>query len=242
MRLLDVTGDGELAAGAVADCLARDGLVMIRRGSVSEVRALLAGWTEPFTHPHDREPGLTVITPDRRVDSAAGGVGFTRAPLLPHTDRSLQPEPPCVLAAVMVSPAAAGGHTLLTDGAAILRTLQHFHPLPAISRLRLRAATGDQVPIFVVREGLARIRFRDDPLATPWTDGDPSIVTALSDLISTTTRSLPLVAGDGYVLHNHRYLHGRSSFAGRRQVARLLAKVTCPRMTWLNRGFRVADA
>lgn len=240
MRLLAASGHAELAWDAVADHLARDGLVMIRQGSVSEVRALLTGWAEPYTHPHDHEPGLTVITPDRRVDTTAGDAGFTRAPLLPHTDRSLHPQPPSVLAAVMVSPAAAGGHALLADGAAVLGTLRRIHPLTTIGRLQLRTASGDLVPIFVIRDGLVRIRFREDPLATPWTDGDRSIVAALRESISAATRSLPLSAGDGYVLHNHRYLHGRSSFAGHRQLARMLASVTCARLSWLNQGFRVA--
>lgn len=240
MRLLAASGHAELARDAVADHLASDGLVMIRQGSVSEVRALLESWTEPFTHPHDHAPGLTVITPDICVDTTAGDAGFTRAPLLPHTDRSLHPQPPSVLAAVMVSPAASGGHTLLADGAAVLGTLRLVHPLTTIGRLRLRTARGGMVPIFAIREGLAKIRFRDDPLATPWTDGDQGIVTALRESISTATRSLPLSAGDGYVLHNHRYLHGRSSFAGHRQVARMLASVTCARMSWLNQGFRLA--
>lgn len=98
------------------------------------------------------------------------------------------------------------------------------------------------MPTFVVREGWTKIRFRDDPLATPWTDGDRDIVAALRESISVATRSLPLSAGDGYILHNHRYLHGRSSFAGHRQLVRMLASVTCARLSWLNQGFRVADA
>jgi alpha-ketoglutarate-dependent taurine dioxygenase len=242
MRLLAASGSAELAQDAVADHLARDGLVMIRRGSVSEIRALLTDWAEPYAHPHDHEPGLTAITPYPRVDTTTGDAGFTRARLLPHTDRSLHPEPPSVLAAVMVSPAASGGHTLLADGAEVLRTLRRVRPLAAVSRLRLRTASGDLVPIFVVREGLARIRFRDDPLATPWMDGDRGVVAALRESISAATRSLPLSAGDGYVLHNHRYLHGRSSFTGHRYLVRILASVTCARLSWLNQGFRVADA
>jgi hypothetical protein len=141
-----------------------------------------------------------------------------------------------------VSPAAAGGHTLLADGAAVLGTLRRVHPLTAISQLRLRTTSGDTVPILVVQEALARIRFRDDPVATPWTDGERGVVAVLRKSILAATRPLPLSAGDGYVLHNHRYLHGRSSFAGHRQLARMLATVTCARLSWLNQGFRVADA
>lgn len=243
MRLLDATGDAELTWEGVADHLASQGLVLIRQGSVGAVQALLAGWTGPATHPHDNHPGLTVITPDRRGRGTADNAGFTRSPLLPHTDRSLQPEPPSVLAAVMISPSAIGGQTLLADGAGVLTALRYSHPPAVVDHLCLRTANGETAPIITIRAGLVKIRFRDDQMAAPWSaGGDQRVVATLRDSISAATTSLPLSAGDGYLLHNHRYLHGRSGFAGHRQVARMLAMVTRDRLTWLNHGFRVADA
>ena len=41
----------------------------------------------------------------------------------------------------------------------------------------------------------------------------------------TAPRVLRMEAGCGYVLHNHRVLHGRTAFAGPRTAVRLLANV-----------------
>lgn len=72
MRLVTASGDEELAWEAVADRLADEGMVMIREGSVDEVKALLAGRTEPYQHPHDAKPGLTVIVPGPSCGSRDG--------------------------------------------------------------------------------------------------------------------------------------------------------------------------
>jgi hypothetical protein len=242
MRLLDATGAVELAAHRIADQLARDGLILVRRTSVEAVRALLAGWTAPVGHPDDHETGVTHISPHGCRAPRAGGAGFTRAVLPPHTDRSLQPEPPSVLAAVMVAPATSGGEALLADGAAVL-TLMRRRWSPAVTdRLRLQTADGAAVPVVATRGCLLRIRFRDDELATPYSDANPADVGALRDSITAMTRSIPLRAGDGYIIHNHRYLHGRSSFRGHRTLARMHATVTCPRLAWLNEGFQGASS
>lgn len=238
--MLDATGAVELGAHSIADQLARDGLVLVRRGSVEAVRALLADWTAPVEHPDEHEAGLTRIGPCGGMSQ--GGAGFTRVALRPHTDRSLQPEPPSVLAAVMVEPAVSGGDTLLADGAAVLRVLRR-RCLPEVGdRVWLRTADGAAVPVVARRGGLVRIRFRDDGLARPFSDWGPAEVAALRESISTVARSVPLRAGDGYIVHNHRYLHGRSSFRGRRTLTRMLATVKCTRLAWLNEGFHDASA
>jgi hypothetical protein len=225
----------------VGDYVARDGLVMIRQGSVEGVRALLAGWTEPVRHPHDREAGLTIVTPQPTPDGFEGLTGFTRARLAPHTDRSLQPEPPSLLAAVMISPAVSGGHALLVDGAQVLAGLRRSFTHATIGNLRLQPADGNAVPVVLASNGLARIRFRDDRIAVPASaSDDQQVVDALRDLVAAATTSVRLGPGDGYIVHNHRYLHGRSSFAGDRRLGRMLAKVGRHRLAWLNQGFRIA--
>jgi hypothetical protein len=86
------------------------------------------------------------------------------------------------------------------------------------------------------------IRFRDDELAAPSSEGEFGDVLALRKAISRVTRSIPLQTGDGYILHNQRYLHGRSSFRGDRTLARMLATVTTDQFAWLNEGFLRANA
>jgi hypothetical protein len=64
------------------------------------------------------------------------------------------------------------------------------------------------------------VRYRADglvkfsPEVTPW-------LPLLRDVIDRHTISLALEPGHGYVLHNHRWLHGRTAFTGNRVMHRL---------------------
>src|SRR5258706_11534855 len=93
--------DVELSGDDVAESLANHGLVMIREAGAGEVRDLLARWAVPVRHPHEREPGLTIVSPRSGSADADGLAGFGRSGLVPHTDRSLDPDPPSLLAVVM---------------------------------------------------------------------------------------------------------------------------------------------
>lgn len=240
MRLHMAACDVELSVGDVVEGLANQGLVMIREAGASEVRDLLARWAVPVRHPHEREPGLTIVAPRLGSNDANGLAGFGRSGLVPHTDRSLDPNPPSLLAVVMLSP-GDGGDGLLVDGARLLATLCRSFGRSAVGSLRLRTRDGTTVPVVQAVEGLERIRFRADRLASLYSDsGHAAVVKAWQQQVSQPTL-LRLGVGDGYLVHNHRYLHGRSSFTGPRRLARFLAKIDDGhRLAWLNKGFRVA--
>jgi alpha-ketoglutarate-dependent taurine dioxygenase len=243
MRLLGAETGSDLGEADLGEAIARDGLVLLRNATVAEVRTLLSRWTEPVGHPHDVETGLTVISPRPDGDAANGLAGFTRGPLAPHTDRSLDPEPPSLVVTVLDLPGASGGEALLVDGARVLATLRRSFDPVAIAGLRLRTADGATVPIVETTGGLTRIRYRADPVARPHSvTGDRRLLAALDELIA-TPMVLRLDAGDGYLVHNHRYLHGRSGFTGARRLTRMLARLTADHQhAWLNRGFIDAGA
>lgn len=234
----------ELTTEEVADCLGRDGLVIFRQGTPQQLTALLTGWTQLVAHPHDATPGVTVIDPHSPRGWAADEVGFTRSHLPPHTDRSLQRDPPSLLVALMVTPAPSGGETLLVDGARVLTELRRSFDDAAIADLVLRTSVTRTTDVHIVQvgNGLVRLRLRDDGVAAPVsTDGRRDLVSELRRLITTATMRVRLAPGDGYVLHNHRYLHGRTAFAGDRSMIRMLARVDDGHpCSWLNRGFRDA--
>lgn len=238
MRLLGAETGSDLGEADLGDALTRDGVVLLRNATVAEVRTLLSRWTEPVRHPHDLETGLTVIAPMPDADGTVGLAGFTPGPLAPHTDRSLDPEPPSLVVTVLDLPAASGGEALLVDGARVLATLRRSFDPVAIAGLRLRTADGSSVPIVETTGGLTRIRYRADPVARPYSvTGDRRLLAALDELIA-APRVLRLGVGDGYLVHNHRYLHGRSGFTGTRRLTRMLARFTTDhRHAWLNRGF-----
>lgn len=245
MLLVQVGSKVEVRPELLPGTLARDGVVLIQQGSVAEVGALLHGWTVPVDHPHQLVEGFTFITPRARPDVADNEAGFTDLPLSPHTDRSLHVQQPSVLATLMLAPARAGGSATLVDGAQVLTMLRHWAEDTAIASLRLRTTTGHPgPPVIGFTPGYARIRYRDDRIAHPHsTDGHTDLVADLRRLITAAARSRHLGAGDGYLLHNHRFLHGRTAFTGDRSLARFLARVDSDHpYAWLNRGFSIASS
>ncbi|WP_444947438.1 TauD/TfdA family dioxygenase [Micromonospora ureilytica] len=214
--------------------LARDGVVLIQEASVVEVRALLDRWTVPVGAPRLRTG-----------DGDKNEAGFTELPLLPHTDRSLHAQPPSVLATLMLAPARAGGSATLVDGSRVLTLVRHRAEDATIAELRLREAAGRSGPPLVeFTPGHARIRYRDDRVAGPYSaDGRTDLVAEFRRLIVDTTRSLHLGSGDGYLVHNHRFMHGRTAFTGDRSIVRFLARVNSDHpYAWLNRGFPFASS
>ncbi|MEV6373588.1 TauD/TfdA family dioxygenase [Micromonospora musae] len=245
MRLLEAGHSAEIDADQVPFALARDGLVLVRRGSVEQVQELLDHWTEPADHPHQSAHGLTIIFPRPPPIIGSNEVGFSEAPLTPHSDRSMAEEPPSLLAAVMEVPARAGGEAVLVDGARLLARLRLTFDDAALAGLQLRPGNGGGGPCVFERHGrLTRLRYRDDQVASPYCDSGKGDVTAvLRRLIAAATTSVRLAAGDGYLIHNHRILHGRAAFMGDRRLARLLANVHGDHpYAWLNRGFRLASS
>ena len=245
MRLTEAGHGVEVDPGLLPATLARDGVVLIQQGTVAAVRALLERWTVPVSHPHQAADGVTAIAPRTRTDAGENEAGFTYLPLSPHTDRSLHAKPPSVLVALMLAPARVGGSATLVDGAKVLGLLRRRADDAVIAGLRLRTASGDHgPPVVEFLPGHARIRYRDDRIASPHSDdGRTSLVSELRRLISVTTRSLELGVGEGYLVHNHRFLHGRTAFTGDRCLIRFLARIKSDHpYAWLNRGFPIASS
>lgn len=246
MRLLTAGCSAEIGPDSLVATLALDGVVLLRQADVHDVRTLLGWWAEPVSHPHQAAEGLTVIAPGEVPTRSTGNeAGFTSRGLPPHTDRSGHSQAPSLLATVMVSPAPPGGRALLVDGAAVLANLRRQFDEPAIAGLRLRTQDGGlATSVFEFDGDLIRIRYRDDPVARPANAaGREDVVARLRRLIVAATTSRPLRAGDGYILHNHRFLHGRTGFTGGRRLVRLLAKVKDSHpYAWLNRGFSSAGS
>lgn len=242
MRLLNARDLAPIEIEHLLTNFARDGMVLLHEASVDDVEALLCRWTEPVDHPHQLVEGLTVITPHHRFEGAESEAGFTWSSLHAHTDRSLQAEPPSVLAALMTSPSPSGGATTLVDGARVLIRLRRHFDDGALADLRLTPADGSaERPVVDMAAGLTRLRYRDDGIAAP--RGGPNVLSQLRRLIVEETVTLELAAGDGYLVHNHRFLHGRTAFTGGRLLVRFLARVTPDHpYAWLNGGFSIANS
>ncbi|MFD7121048.1 TauD/TfdA family dioxygenase [Streptomyces sp. NPDC059922] len=178
-------------------------------------------------HPDSDVHGVTVIA--AREDSASGALaaGFTRAALAPHTDRADVPIPPPVLVNLCTVEADAGGESIFVDGAAVHRLLAAQAPeaLCALSQPNAVAYGRTHVytgPVFEPMDNGRRLRLR----IWPWQMGrfSRAAEAALDELqrgIVAQTLTVRLEAGQGYVIDNHRWLHGRLAYIGDRVMLRI---------------------
>jgi alpha-ketoglutarate-dependent taurine dioxygenase len=169
--------------------------------------------------------GVTVIT-----DTQATGPGyaaFTGARLIPHTDGTSLPHPPGLLLLTCQQPASQGGNTLLADAARITAALARQHPdaLRALSAPRAAcfgAAGGHLGPVCEpAGPGRARIRLRLDDLAMFSAEAGP-IIPLLRDVITQHLHTIELRTGQGILVSNTRWLHGRDRYTGPRIMLRML--------------------
>ena len=169
--------------------------------------------------------GVTVITDTGTAEP--GYAAFTGAELIPHTDGTSVPDPPGLLLLTCQQPASRGGNTLLADAAQITETLAVQHPaaLRALSAPRAAyfgAAGGHLGPVCeLAGPGRARVRLRLDDLAMFSADATP-LIPLLRTVIAQHQQTIHLDAGQGLLVSNTRWLHGRDSYTGPRVMLRIL--------------------
>jgi len=169
--------------------------------------------------------GVTVITDTQTTDS--GYAAFTDAELIPHTDGTSMPDPPALLLLTCQQPADHGGTTLLADAARITKTLAEQHPaaLRALCAPRAAyfgAAGGHLGPVCEsAGTGRTRIRLRLDDLAMFSADATP-VIPLLRAVITQHVDAIQLRAGQGLLVSNTRWLHGRDRYTGPRVMFRIL--------------------
>ena len=209
----------------VAAQLRDQGLVTF--SGIADRAALVAVARRLMTiRPHrDAGPdGVTVIADTQT--GAAGYAAFTDAELVPHTDGSSVPDPPGLLLLACQRPADEGGTTRLADGARIVGTLAERYPAALRSLSAPRAAffgaaggSSASLPASWTRAG-----------AHPAPAGRPGLVLRPRDccdpaagaVITGHLETVRLRPGEGLLLSNTRWLHGRDRYTGRRIMLRIL--------------------
>jgi hypothetical protein len=143
-----------------------------------------------------------------------------------------------VVAVLIEQAAPQGGQSLFADTRTLLLSAG-----PSFRSLVLDAGSAGTYPVFELRAGLGRIRYRDDELARPRAIiGRDRVALAALRALTTRALALTLAAGDGYMVHNHRVLHGRTAFRGYRRATRILADIRPgDPYTWMNDGFQLGD-
>lgn len=212
---------------AVAE-LARVGLVLLEWvDGVTALRSAASGLFAVAAHRDSGADGVTMIADRGRLATMPGMAGFGAAALPVHTDRSGVAEPPALLMTVCLRSADTGGEALLVDGQAVYEDLAEHDPaaLDALSTPRsvlFGSAGGHLGAVFTpTAAGRVAVRLRRDGLVR----FSPSVARALPALdaaLDRHTRAVRFSAGEGYLLDNHRWLHGRRGFTGPRVLGRVL--------------------
>lgn len=222
-ELVDLSDRNQDVQGA----LTREGLVIFE-GVASREQFLDLATTlgDVVAHRDSESDGAThiAVAGQQMVD---GYLGFSNGALFPHTDRSSMREPPDLLLFWCETAAPTGGDSLFVDGLELFEKLQENHPaiLEALCSEQSVVFRGEDgyLPgsVFSLAQDRAQIRFRLDRLGFFSSEVAASLP-VLKVMIETLTQSVRLRDGEGYIVQNRRWLHGRRSFTGSRSCYRLL--------------------
>ena len=190
---------------------------------------LARGLAALYPHPDADPDGLTLLHA-RESGETLGKRGFSDAELLPHTERSCTTVPPHLLMLVCLTPGLHGGETLLIDGRSVAEDLARTEPeswrvLSGPRTAYFGGAAGHAGSIFEpLSSGRWMIRLRLDELVRFAPQTLPHVA-ILRKVIGRHTKTLLLEPGQGFILDNTRWLHGRRSFQGPRTMLRALGEL-----------------
>lgn len=216
--------------GDLLSLLAEQGIALVDRISAARLLPLVSSLGVVVPHRDSDVNGITALE-DRGVAFGNGLLGFTSCALEPHTDSSGLLQPPELVFLVCGRAAASGGECILVDGLAIHDDLAISAPdaLKALSEPRcvfFGGANGHLGSVFApYGDNQITIRFRSDELAR----FGPAASRALPEFRAAIRRHMKVInlhPGQGYVLCNHRWLHGRRAFVGRRIMFRIHANTS----------------
>ena len=206
--------------------LVRSGAIFLK-GIADEAAALKFAHRIGTIRPHrDSQPnGVTRVAPAPK--GGVGLMGFSDEGLFPHTDRSVLSSPPCLLFLWCERAAERGGESLLVDGKRVYERLKRFNPAAFQSLTKSRSAVfasdGNYLPSAIfetIGDDRVRLRFRYDSLLY-MTSELAEALPVFRGLVDATVMHFKLKAGQGYLVQNTRWLHGREPFQGDRQYGRI---------------------
>lgn len=204
------------------------GIFTFTAASAEEFHREITKLGRMLPHRDADEQGVTVIEYTPCLSGKPGYQAMGRQALEPHTDSTGKAHPPRSVALFCESAAGAGGEALFIDGHQVYNVLCERHPevLRALSEPESAVfRSGDSSFVGSVfsrnANGSLQIRFRSDNLGYYSSEAAAHLVT-LHRLLASHVWTLGLRPGQGYLIDNHRYLHGRRPFQGSRRMLRIL--------------------
>jgi len=221
----------QMTGSSLSDIIARHGLVFFENMPEAALGDMVDALGSRMAHPDSGADGATRLhaPPGANAQVLAGECrGFSRRSLYPHTDRSSTPAPPPLLVFWCDKPSRHGGDSVFADGLRIWNVLNQTRPdtLAVLeSPDNFLFSYQDSVwrsPVFEHHSPSRRsVRFRGDNLLYANVGAWPHLRVFARTLEANMVR-LKLGAGQGYIVQNSRWLHGRTRFFGERTCRRVL--------------------
>lgn len=203
------------------------GIARFQLESRAELIELSRRFGPLLTH-RDADPDtVTVVRHVPEKDGLDGYAGLAAGPLRPHTDGSGNSIVPKYITLWCARNDGIGGECTMADGQAVVEDLLRDSPwvverLSAPHAAIYRSGHEEYRGPVITRTGDRwKIRLRLDTNGYFATETLQSVV-ALRDAIAARTFTFPLAPGEGYIIDNERYLHGRLTFQGSREMLRTL--------------------
>ncbi|KAL8784872.1 MAG: hypothetical protein Q9195_008865 [Heterodermia aff. obscurata] len=210
---------------AIRQTFDRDGAVFIN-GCDEQSLITLAKQLGQIVKPRN-EVGSGTGVSNIRFAPRLEGKGYSSEELFFHTDRSGWETPPSLLITTLKVKSESGGESLLVDSQEVIKTIKaKDSPLydlitnPKYSSFRNDDGILSPRAIYDLDSSIFRFRFDDGiQLSASLIDRFPS----LRQRIYEHAYAISFEPGQSYIVDNHRFLHGRTSFIGSRELLRVLA-------------------
>lgn len=200
------------------------GLLTFQCGEEDVVLQAARGVGEVMLHPDSDARGITPI----RLTEGRIDVGLTTGELMAHTDRPATEVPPRYLLLWCKRAPEDGGEAVVYRGRDVVRYLEEH------DTATLAALTSSQAAIFrtgeyehvgpiirIENDQVVEVRLRFDRLIHfSWDVARcmPAFLTALESV----ARRFALQPGQGYMLDNRTWFHGRAAYTGEREMSRIM--------------------
>jgi alpha-ketoglutarate-dependent taurine dioxygenase len=201
-----------------------DGLLTFQCRDENIVLQAARGVGEVMLHPDGDARGVTPI----RLTEGRIDVGLTTGELMAHTDRPATEVPPRYLVLWCKRSSESGGETVAYRGSDVLHYLEENDPatLAAVTSphaVIFRTGQYQHIgPIIRVERGeVVEVRLRFDHLIHfSWDVAQrlPAFLVALAAV----ARRFTLQTGQGYIIDNRIWFHGRTSYTGEREMSRIM--------------------
>ena len=178
-----------------------------------------------YHHRDNDSQGLSTLEADEGRASSSGA-GFGRGALALHTDQAGAPDPPRFVLVMCERESRTGGDVVLADGQeAVLRMAEHeLEILLGRKQVTYRGPEGYTYEGPVIQQTESThwsIRLRSDVHASLCEVAGLAIHSLRRAALSSCSVRR-LAVGEGYLVQNGRWLHGRNAFRGHRRVVRVL--------------------